>query len=68
MSRQYDFEIADIADPKPTRGTNRKKIKADIPTYQHEFDKLDIDTRSISNPRSNLPMDITNDPMKTLKH
>jgi hypothetical protein len=35
MSRQYDFEIADIADLKLTRGTNRKKIKADIPTYQH---------------------------------
>jgi hypothetical protein len=68
MSRRYNFEIADIADPKPTRGTNRKKIEADIPTYQHEFDKLDIDTRSISNPRSNLPMDVTNDPMKTLKH
>jgi hypothetical protein len=68
MSRQFDFEIADIADSKPTRGTNRGNIEADIPTYEEEYAKLNIDITSVSNPRSNLPVDITNDPMKTLKH
>jgi hypothetical protein len=68
MSRQYEFEIADVADPKPTRGTNRKKIEAEIPTYEEEYAKLNINTTCVSNPRSNLPVDVTNDPMKILRH
>jgi hypothetical protein len=68
MTRQPDFEIADVPDPKPTRGTNRKKIEILIPTYEEEYVKLNIDTTSISNPTSNLPVEITNSPIKTLRH
>jgi hypothetical protein len=68
MSRQYDFEIADIADPKPKRGSNLGNIEADLPTYEEAYEKLDINTTMPSNPRSNLPVEVTNDPMKTLKH
>jgi hypothetical protein len=68
MPRQSDFEIADITDPKLTRGNNRDNIKRDIPTYEKEYAKLNINITSVSNPRSNLPVDITNDPIKTLKH
>jgi hypothetical protein len=68
MPRQPDFEIADIADPKPTRGGNRGNIERDIPTYEEEYAKLNINTTSVSNPRFNLFINITNDPIKTLKH
>jgi len=68
MSRQPDFEIADIPDPKPTRGANRKKIEAELPTYEHDYAKLNINTLSLSNPKSNLPLAVTNSPMETLRH
>jgi hypothetical protein len=68
MSCQYEFEIADVADPKPTRGTNRKKIEVEIPIYEEEYAKLNINTTCVSNPRSNLPVNVTNDPMKTLRN
>jgi hypothetical protein len=67
MTRQPDFEIADVPDPKSTRGTNRKKIEILIPTYE-EYVKLNIDTTFVSNPTSNLPVEITNSPIKTLRH
>jgi hypothetical protein len=68
MTRKPDFEIADVPDPKPTRGTNRKKIEPGIPTYEEEYAKLNINTFSVSNPKSNLPVDVTNSQMKTLRH
>ena len=68
MSRQPDFEIADIPDPKPTRGANRKKIEAELSIYEYDYAKLNINTLSVSNPKSNLPVDVTNSPMKILRH
>jgi hypothetical protein len=68
MTRQPDFEIADVPDPKPTRGTNRKKIESEIPTYEEDYAKLNINTLSVSNPKSNLAVDVTNSPMKTFKY
>jgi post-segregation antitoxin (ccd killing protein) len=68
MPRQPDFEIADIADLKPTRGSNRGNIERDIPIYEEKYAKLNINTTSVSNPRSNLPVNVTNDLIKTLKH
>jgi hypothetical protein len=68
MTRKPDFEIADVPDPKLTRGINRKKIEREIPTYEEEYAKLNINTLSVSNPKSNLPVDVTNSPMKTLRH
>lgn len=68
MSRQPDFEIADIPDPKPKRGAIRKKIEAEFPTYEHDYAKLNINTLSASNPKCNLPIAVTNSPMKTFRH
>jgi hypothetical protein len=68
MSRQPDFEIADIPDPKPTRGANRKKIEAELSIYEYDYAKLNINTLSFSNPKSNLPLAVTNSPMETLRH
>jgi hypothetical protein len=68
MTRQPDFEIADVPDPKLTRETNRKKIESEIPTYEKDYAKLNINILSVSNPKSNLAVNVTNSPIKTFKH
>jgi hypothetical protein len=68
MSRQPDFEIADISDPKSTRGANRKKIEAELLTYEHDYAKLNINTFSFSNPKSNLSLVVTNSLMEILRY
>jgi post-segregation antitoxin (ccd killing protein) len=68
MTRQSDFEIADVPNPKSTREINRKKIEILIPIYEEEYVKLNIDITSVSNPTSNLPVEITNSSIKTFRH